>query len=176
MKSQQDLSYPVGVFAATPSPTESTLNGWRQIIADFPTQLRAETIGLKPEELAYHYRPDGWTIQQVVHHCADSHMNAFIRFKLALTEDHPTIKPYNEAAWAEMGDYHQPISASLAVLEGLHARWVALLEGMSEEQYQRSFFHPEHGTPFSLILGLDTYQWHCRHHLAHVKQAKALKF
>jgi len=176
MKSQQELSYPVGVFAATPAPTESTLNDWRQIIADFPAQLRAETSGLKLKELAYRYRPDGWTIQQIVHHCADSHMNAFIRFKLALTEDNPTIKPYDEAAWAEMGDYQLPIETSLSILDGLHTRWVALLKGMSKEQHQRSFFHPEHGTPFSLVLGLDNYQWHCRHHLAHVKQAKTLKF
>ncbi len=176
MKSQHELSYPVGVFVATPNPSKSILNGWRQIIADFPTQLRAETSDLKPQELAYRYRPDGWTIQQVIHHCADSHMNAFVRFKLALTEDQPTIKPYREAAWAELADYQLLIEHSLAILKSLHIRWVALLDGMSEEQYLRSYFHPDHGTPFSLLLGMDNYQWHCRHHLAHVKQAKSLKF
>lgn len=176
MKSKQELSYPVGVFTATPAPTERNLNDWRQIIADFPTLLRAETSDLAPAALAYRYRPAGWTIQQVVHHCADSHMNAFIRFKLALTEDHPTIKPYQEAAWAAMDDYQLPIETSLGILDGVHTRWLALLEDMSEKQYQRSFFHPEHGKPFSLVLGLDNYQWHCRHHLAHVQQAKALMF
>lgn len=176
MKSQHELSYPVGVFVATPNPSKSILNGWRQVLIDFPVQLRAETSGLKPQALAYRYRPDGWTIQQVIHHCADSHLNAFVRFKLALTEDRPTIKPYNEAAWAEMADYQLPVESSLAILEGLHTRWVALLDGMSEAQYQCSFFHPEHGIPFSLLLGLDNYQWHCRHHLAHVKQAKDFKF
>ncbi|MGH1434089.1 MAG: YfiT family bacillithiol transferase [Lewinella sp.] len=176
MKSQHELSYPIGTFAAIPSPSANIIADWQQIIADFPNQLRTATSGLSSQELAYHYRPGGWTIRQVVHHCADSHMNAFIRFKLALTEDKPSIKPYNEAAWAEMADYHLPIEISLAILEGIHTRWVALLNGMKEDQYQCSFFHPEHGAPFSLLLGLDNYQWHCRHHLAHVKQAKALKF
>ena len=176
MKSQEQLSYPVGKFVPTSSPSIDTLTQWRQIIADFPAKLRAETSDLTSEALAYRYRPGGWTIQQVVHHCADSHMNALVRFKLALTEEHPTITPYKEAAWAEMEDYQLPIEVSLAILEGLHLRWVALLESRNAEQYQRSYFHPQHGTSFSLILGLDNYQWHCRHHLAHVQQAKQLKF
>lgn len=170
-----DLRYPVGGFLATANPNTTLKAEWIKIISDFPAQLRAATSGLTEEQLNWPYRPGGWSIRQVVHHCADSHANAFIRFKLALTEEGPNIKPYDEAAWAKLVDtVHTPINSSLAILDGLHARWTVLLDHLSETDYERCFFHPEHGTAFSLTLGLDTYQWHCRHHLAHVEQAKRL--
>lgn len=176
MKTEHELRYPVGDFVETTQPDQSLCTAWREIITIFPAQVRTAVDGLSKKELDHRYRPGGWTIRQVVHHCADSHMNAFIRFKLALTETKPTIKPYDEGAWAELADYQLPIETSLLLLEGLHARWKALLDKMTEEDYQRSFFHPEHGTPFSLLLGLDNYHWHCRHHLAHIQQAKELQF
>lgn len=174
MKTEKELRYPVGEFKASPQPDQALQTIWRETIAVFPAQLRTAVEGLSDQELDWRYRPGGWTIRQVVHHCADSHLNAIVRFKLALTETDPTIKPYNEAAWAELPDVQQPLETSLMILEGLHARWKALLDQMTEEDYQRSFFHPEHGTPFTLLLGLDNYQWHCRHHLAHVLQAREL--
>ncbi len=170
------LAYPVGTFEATAAPDASTLDHWMQTLAKFPAQMRLAVDGLNEEELSYRYRPQGWTIRQVVHHCADSHLNALTRFKLALTEDNPGIKPYNETAWAELSDYSMPLESSLQILEGLHQRWVAMLKQMQAADFDRTFFHPEHGTVFSLTLALDNYDWHCRHHLAHIHQAKKEQF
>lgn len=171
-----DLRFPVGELVENPNPSAATQAEWRQTLADFPQQVRIVTQDLSAEQLSYRYRPNGWTIRQVVHHCADSHLNAFIRFKLALTEDSPTIKPYDETAWAELPDCDLPIANSLAILEGLHARWCALICQLSEADLQRVFLHPEHGKAFSLLLGIDNYQWHCRHHLAHIHQALRLQY
>lgn len=170
------LAYPVGIFEATSEPDPSTIEGWKQTIANFPAQMRQAVESLAEEELSYRYRPGGWTIRQVVHHCADSHLNAYTRFKLALTEDNPGIKPYNETAWAELPDYEMPLAASLQILDGLHQRWEAMLRQMQPADFDRTFFHPEHGTVFSLTLALDNYDWHCRHHLAHVHQARKEQF
>lgn len=173
MSSNTDLRYPVGKFQATEEPDAATIKKWIGIIADFPAQLRAEVEGLGETQLNWQYRPEGWSIRQVVHHCADSHINAICRFKFALTEDGPTIKPYHEAAWAELADVvHTPVAASLSLLDGLHARWATLLAHLSEKELQRYFVHPEHGQQFSVVLGIDHYQWHCRHHFGHVQQAK----
>lgn len=172
MKTIEQLRFPVGEFTPTPNPSKALIESWIQIIADFPNNVRQEVTGLNDEQLATPYRPGGWTVRQVVHHCADSHLNAFTRFKLALTEDGPNIKPYNEAAWAELVDTKQTdISFSISILDGLHARWAILLRHLSDEDLKRQFFHPEHGTAFSLLLTIDNYQWHCRHHLAHIRQA-----
>ena len=130
---------------------------------------------LSPLELDYIYRPGGWTIKQVVHHCADSHMNSLIRFKLALTEDLPTIKPYFEERWAELADYHNPISDSLIILQGVHNRWVTLLKSLDQEQLKRDFIHPEHQKRFTLKETMALYAWHCQHHLAHIEQALEFK-
>jgi hypothetical protein len=124
--------------------------------------------GLDEEQLDTPYRPGGWTVRQVVHHLADSHINAFVRFRLGLTEDQPTIKPYDEKLWAELADCRNaPVEMSLSLLEGLHQRWVMLLTGMSDSDYARTIHHPESG-----ILRLDTYLatygWHSRHHVAHI--------
>lgn len=171
-----ELSYPVGVFEATTNPDTLTRQLWIKTLEAFPRLMREATDELNDDALNWRYRPAGWTIRQVVHHCADSHLNAYVRFKLALTEDHPGIKPYDETAWAELSDSQLPIAISLNLLEGLHQRWCALLNGMSEVDFERTFFHPEHGTVFSLTLTLDNYDWHCRHHLAHVHQAIEHRF
>ena len=175
MSTSSDLRYPVGKFQATPAPSPAQRAEWFLILADFPFQMRAAVADLSEAQLNWPYRPEGWTIRQVVHHCADSHLNAFTRFKLALTEDSPRIKPYDEAAWAELPDTaHTPVAASLSLLEGLHARWFVLLANMSADAFERRYLHPDHSKPFSLSLALDLYQWHARHHLAHVAQAKRL--
>lgn len=127
------------------------------------------TILLSDAQLDTPYRPEGWTIRQVVHHCADSHMNAIIRLKLALTEEKPVIKPYFEDRWAELVDGKSlPIEPSLKILEGVHKRWVLLLENLTASQFQRTFVHPELGTEFSLAVATANYAWHCEHHLAHI--------
>jgi hypothetical protein len=163
-----DLSYPIGKF--TP---ESNLSPQRRAeliaqIAEAPASMRAAVQGLSPQQLDTPYRPQGWTVRQVVHHVPDSHMNAYIRFKLALTESEPTIKPYEQQLWAELADSRQtPVETSLTLLECLHERWVLLLKGMADSDWQRTFFHPELG-----IVRLDTnlalYAWHGRHHVAHI--------
>jgi hypothetical protein len=176
MSSNTDLRYPVGKFQATENPDTATIKGWIRLIADFPSQVRAEVSRLDETQLNWRYRPEGWSIRQVVHHCADSHINAVCRFKFALTENGPTIKPYHEAAWAELPDVvHTPITASLTLLDGLHMRWATLLSHLIEADYQRFFIHPEHGKVFSMTLAMDHYQWHCRHHLGHIRQAKDRK-
>jgi len=128
---------------------------------------------LTASQLDTPYRPGGWTVRQVVHHVPDSHLNAYVRFKLALTEDSPTIKPYDEAAWAKLADTAEtPVEVSLQLLESLHARWVRLLESMTEADFARQFHHPESGT-MSLDTYLSGYAWHCRHHVAHITQLRA---
>ncbi len=162
-----DLQYPIGRFAFPESTTEPQREAWIQEIARAPRELRAAVAGLTLEQLDTPYRPGGWTGRQVVHHVPDSHMNAFVRFKLALTEDQPTIKPYDEARWAELADATLPVEPSLDLLEALHVRWVRLLESMSERDYQRTFAHPESGV-WRLDQYLGQYAWHGRHHIAHI--------
>lgn len=170
------LRYPVGTFTKPSTIAAGQLEEWVQEIAQFPETLSTETSTLSAEQLAWIYRPDGWTIQQVVHHCADSHMNSLIRFKLALTEEQPTIRPYEEALWAQLPDTTQsPISWSLQLLDGLHKKWVFLLKSMSEQDYARSFIHPAQGNVITLKEAVGMYAWHSRHHLAHVQQAKKYK-
>ena len=142
-------------------------------IAQMPARLKAAVSGLTAAQLDTPYRPGGWTVRQVVHHYADSHMNSFIRFKLALTEDSPTIKPYNEALWAEMPDAKNPlIDLSLALVENLHARWVLLLRAMSSQDWARTLMHPERGL-ITLDESLCLYSWHSRHHVAHITSLRA---
>ena len=174
--STRNLSYPVGEFNPISNPNSALHQQWMNTIAGFPALVSATITNLDDAALSWRYRPGGWTIRQVVHHCADSHMNAYTRFKLALTEDHPGIKPYAEGAWAELSDSTLPLAPSLQVLEGLHLRWHHLLQNMSEADFDRTFFHPEHGTVFTLSTALDMYDWHCRHHLAHIQQAQELRF
>lgn len=173
MKTLDQLRFPIGDFEMTVAPSPQQIATWIETIKSFPHLLKTEVENLNAAELALQYRPEGWSIQQVVHHCADSHMNAFIRFKLTLTESNPSIKPYDEAAWALQSDtLAMDIAYSLSILEGLHARWVQLLTSLTEADLQKTYYHPEHDLSFTLLHALDNYQWHCRHHLAHVQQAK----
>jgi len=167
-----DLQYPIGRFTFPESTTAERRQAWIQEIARAPRELRAAVAGLTPEQLDKPYRPGGWTGRQVVHHVPDSHMNAFIRFKLALTEDQPTIKPYDEARWAVLADAALSVEPSLDLLEALHLRWVGLLESMSERDYLRTFAHPESGV-WRLDQCLAQYAWHGRHHLAHITSRRS---
>jgi uncharacterized damage-inducible protein DinB len=172
MTDLDDLRYPVGRF----SPPASTLPGIRaahiQTLRMLPGVLRSAVSGLNDAQLDTPYREGGWTVRQVVHHVPDSHAMCYTRFKLALTEDWPTIKPYDEAAWANLADSRLPIEVSLAMLEAVHERWVALLESMTEEDFQKGFTHPERGSQ-KLATTLALYDWHSRHHTAHITGLRA---
>jgi len=164
-----DLRYPVGEFSAPEATTPDRIAGWIAEIADAPAQLRAAVQGLTKEQFDTPYRPEGWTVRQVVHHVPDSHLNAYTRFKLALTEDNPTIKPYEEARWAELPDTAATqVGVSLMLLEALHRRWVVLLGSLTEPQWARTFFHPDHEKALRLDRVLAMYAWHGRHHIAHI--------
>ena len=170
------LRFPIGRFSRPKEFSQGDVEGWVRDIENFPRLLAAEVDGLSDGELSLIYRPEGWSIRQLVHHCADSHMNSFIRYKLTITEEKPAIKPYFEDKWAEMKDYSEvDIDASLSILKGLHMRWVKLLRDLTPDDLKREFIHPEHG--WSMTLGANTalYSWHCKHHLEHVKLAKKHK-
>ena len=164
-----DLRYLVGEFQIDDDNlSQEQRELFIQQIAETPAKMRAAIKGLTQAQLDTPYRPDGWTVRQVVHHVPDSHMNAYIRFKLALTEDEPTIKPYNEARCAELEDSRiAPIEPSLNLLESLHERWITLLRSISPENWTRSFQHPERGR-VSLNTNVALYAWHGRHHVAHI--------
>jgi hypothetical protein len=167
------LRYPIGRFVKPSGPSKDLIPQHIEFISQYPVLLKKEVAGLTAEDLKLTYRPDGWNISQVVHHTADSHMNAFVRFKLALTESTPTIKPYLENLWAQLPDTTDvPIEASLKILEGLHLRWSTLIRTLSEEDLGKKYFHPEQKKEVALFEVLALYAWHCRHHLAHVQQAK----
>jgi hypothetical protein len=164
------LKYPIGKFSF-PSATgvkHIQRNQWIAEIAETPARLRAAVAGLDAAQLDTPYRPDGWTVRQVVHHVPESHMNAYIRFKLALTEDEPTIKPYDEDGWAKLPDVSvTPVETSLALLDALHIRWVTLLRLLDDAQFARRFRHPELGV-IRLDGNLALYAWHGKHHTAHI--------
>jgi uncharacterized damage-inducible protein DinB len=169
----EQLQYPIGKFHVPDIISMEILSTWIEEIAAFPKQLSDEVSTLTEEQLDATYRPGGWSIRQVVHHCADSHMNSFIRIKLALTEDTPTIKPYDEGKWAELSDSSSmPIQASLDLLQGLHARWVVLLYLTDKVDFQREFFHPEQNRNIRINEIIGFYAWHGKHHLAHIRMAK----
>ena len=165
----EKLRYPNGKFVCPAKIVSEDINNWIEIIEEFPSKLKNQVEELSNTDLQRTYRPNGWTIAQVVNHCADSHMNSFIRFKLALTEDSPTIKPYFEDRWAELPDSNNyPTEDALKILEGLHTKWVFLLRSLSEEEWDKEFVHPESGITISLKTNLGIYAWHCEHHLAHI--------
>ena len=169
-----DLRYPVGEFVPPVAFSAADRAAAIRILAEFPARLRLATAGLTERQLDTPYRPDGWTIRQVVHHVPDSHLNAYIRFKWTLTESNPTIKPYDQEAWATLADTRlTPVSVSLDLLEAVHRRWVVLLESVKEEDWQRPLIHPESG-PMTLDKLLQMYAWHGRHHLAHVASVRSL--
>ena len=167
MPDLEDLRFPIGKF----SPPASGMPGVRaahiETLRRLPERLRAAVSGLSDAQLDTPYREGGWTVRQVVHHVPDSHGNCYFRFKLALTEDWPTIKPYDEAAWASLADGRMPVEISLELVAALHGRWVGLLETLTEDDFQRGYAHPQLGRQ-NLAQVLALYDWHSRHHTAHI--------
>jgi hypothetical protein len=164
------LKYPVGKYQKPHTYTPELLREWMSILEALPSWLDAVIENLDEQQLQTPYRPGGWTVNQVIHHLADSHMNAYIRIKLALTEDNPTVKPYEEALWAELPDSKAvPVNVSITLLHALHRRWVALLKHMSAEDWDRTYYHPvsKRGFPVWEVVAL--YAWHSRHHMEHVR-------
>lgn len=169
----EELRYPIGKFTVKRPIAPADLTTFIADIANLPSQLNKAVEGLTEVQLDTPYRPGGWTIRQVVHHLADSHINSYLRFKLALTENKPTIKPYQEDAWAKLIDAKEaPVDLSLRLLESLHGRWVILLKSLSEADLQETFIHPEHGKEVPLDINVAIYSWHSRHHLAHITKLK----
>lgn len=165
------LKYPIGKYQPT-EVTDDQFGKWITTIEEFPEKLKKVVSSLSYDELELPYRPGGWNVKQVVHHLADSHMNSFIRFKLIMTEENPTIRPYNEADWAETADAtNEDVMDSLDLLEGLHKRWTTLLKSLEAADRKRTYFHPEYNKEFTLEWMLGLYNWHCKHHLAHIEQA-----
>jgi len=167
-----DLRYPIGEFQCPKEVTSQQVKEWMGDIYLLPKQLKEVLSEASEQALAKSYCENGWTVRQLVHHIADSHMNSYTRFKLALTEDVPMIKPYNEAEWAMLPDSEMPIATSLTLIESLHERWVYLLTNLTDEQLQRAYNHPDSGlTTLEQAVGL--YAWHGKHHLAHIQHALA---
>ena len=163
-----DLRFPTGKFTPDSSVTPDKRKAWIREIADAPRALREAVRGLDDRQLDTPYRPDGWSVRQVLHHVPDSHMNAYVRFKLALTEDTPTIKTYKEAEWARLADTAgTPPEVSLSLLDAVHRRWIVLLESLADADFSRPLMHPEMG-PITLDWLLQHYAWHGRHHVAHI--------
>ena len=165
---EPDLRYPIGPFETVSTLTLDERRAAIEAIAEVPTRLRTAVRNLTPAQLDTPYRPGGWTVRQLVHHIGDSHMNALTRFKLALTEDEPTIKTYEENLWAELADTKiPPIEPSLALIDSLHTRWVILLRSLTPQQFARKFRHPAWGSETVDFL-LAQYAWHGKHHVAHI--------
>ncbi|GGF62766.1 YfiT family bacillithiol transferase [Wenyingzhuangia marina] len=166
----QKLKFPIGVYESNKKPSTDLLDKWITDIEELPSKLELITKDIEPEKLNWKYRPNGWNVKQVIHHCADSHMNCIIRFKLALTEETPTIRPYYENRWAELIDSQDNnIEDSMKILIGLHKKWGILLRSLTKEQLTLEFIHPEHRQTFNLAETIGNYAWHCNHHFAHVK-------
>jgi hypothetical protein len=167
------LKYPIGKFIAPEIYTDAYLLEKINEIEDFPEKIKSETLLLTNEQLDTQYRPEGWTIRQVIHHCAESHMNCYIRIKWALTENNPVIKYYHEDLWSELNDsLTMPITPSITLLEGLHYRLAYLMKSLSKIDLEKSFIHPEHGKEFKLKEIIGMYAWHGNHHLAQITELK----
>jgi len=167
-----DPRFPIGKFHYEGQVSEEQKQAYLDDIAQTPSNLRAAVKGLSDSQFDTPYRPGGWTIRQVVHHVPDSHMNSYVRFKLALTEDEPTIKPYAEDRWAELADNKStPVEVSLIMLDSLHDRWVRLLRSLTPEDWKRTFRHPDLG-PMTLEKTLALYAWHGKHHVAHITELR----
>jgi DinB superfamily len=166
--STHDLRYPIGKFEPPKQITAADIAEWLRDLEELPANLKRAVAGLDDRQLDTPYRPGGWTVRQVVHHLSDSHLNSYSRFRFGLTEDTPAVKSYDEAAWAELADAKTaPIESSLALLTGMHARWIALLRSLSEADLKRRILHPEWGE-INLDWMLSLYAWHSRHHVAHI--------
>jgi uncharacterized damage-inducible protein DinB len=166
------LRFPIGRFAQPGSSMPGIRAAHIQTVRTLPERLRAAVAGLNDSQLDTPYREGGWTVRQVVHHLADSHAMAYTRCKQALTKDWPTEQPYDEAAWANLADSRLPVDVSLALIEGLHGRWVALLESLTEDDFRKGYLHPERGKE-TLAKSLAMYDWHSRHHTAHITSLRA---
>lgn len=166
------LKYPIGRYAAPNEWSEQLQRDLINDIEQFPKRLRAIVHSFSLVQLDTPYRPDGWTVRQVIHHCADSHMNSLMRFKLTLTENQPIIKPYFEDRWARLADSEMQIEPSLQMLSGIHQRWTVILHQLSEDDLERSFIHPETNSVITLRENIAIYAWHCNHHLAHISSLK----
>lgn len=172
----ENLKFPIGQFEMPQNISDSQLKNWIVDIEQLPEKIQTITNKISTEELNYIYRPNGWNIKQVIHHLSDSHCNALIRFKLALTEENPTIKPYAENLWATLSDgMDNDISYSLAILKGIHYKWNLLLTNMNENLWKKTYFHPEANKTFTLKEMIGLYAWHSNHHLAHINQALQYK-
>ncbi|ELR73756.1 hypothetical protein C900_01366 [Fulvivirga imtechensis AK7] len=168
--SSDQLKYPIGKYQPSTTITKDMIGRWIDEIERLPAKLRSLVSNLSQDQLDTPYRPDGWTIRQVIHHIPDSHVNGYIRFKWALTEDTPIIKPYEEQLWAELFDSTSaPIAISLSILEALHAKWVYLLKGLPIEDLERTFIHPATNTEAPLKAIIELYAWHGQHHYMHIK-------
>ena len=174
MEVADDPRYPIGRFRSNTDLSPAARPAQIQTLRHLPEALKAAVAGLSDAQLDTPYRDGGWTVRQVVHHLADSHANSYVRFKLALTEDWPTIKPYDEAAWANLKDSGLPIDVSVALLGAVHTRWIALLKSMTDADFERGFNHPESGRQ-NLSKALAIYDWHSRHHTAHITGLRARK-
>ncbi|MCU0453362.1 MAG: putative metal-dependent hydrolase [Bacteroidetes bacterium] len=170
-----DPRYPVGKFAPKDTISQDERTALIRQIEEAPERLAQAVAGLTEIQLDTPYRDGGWTVRQVVHHLADSHMNAYIRFRLAVTEDNPTVKPYNEKRWSELIDSRTaPIDLSISIIEALHARWAMMLESFTSADFERRVQHPENG-PMDVDRLLQLYAWHGRHHCAHVTELRRVK-
>ena len=168
-RAEDFLQYPIGRFRRPENPTPEQAAVWIDEIAALPAELRAAVRNLSDAQLDTPYREGGWTLRQVVHHLADSHLNAYCRVRLAVTEDQPTVRPYDEKAWAELPDARsEPVDVSLALIEGLHVRWAALARTFTPEQLRVTYRHPDHAQPMVLDMTLAMYAWHGKHHVAHI--------
>ena len=167
----EDLSFPIGKYDKDTKITPEQRKQFIKEIAELPNTLRQAVENLSDGQLDSPYRPGGWTVRQVIHHVGDSHMNSFIRFKLALSEDNPTIRPYAEDLWAETEEYKMPVDVSLGLINSIHRRWATLLGSMSDEDFARTLNHTETGA-WTLENLLGMYVWHGAHHAAHINNLK----
>ncbi len=169
----EQLSYPIGRYSTPASYAAENIQEWISIIEALPNWLDICIENLDETQLQTPYRPGGWTVIQVLHHIADSHMNAYIRHKLTMTEDNPTIKPYEQDKWAVLGDVSAiPVNVSITLIHALHRRWGAFLKSLKPEDWERTFYHPEHQHSITLWDSLASYAWHSRHHMEHVRQLR----
>ncbi len=178
MQNIESLKYPAGKLTIPAEISEAKIKEYIATITEFPERVKSEIKDLTDEELSsYHYRPGGWNIKQVLNHCIDSHMNSFIRFKLALTEENPIIRPYDETAWAELPDtLLYDVAESIQLLQSIHKRWVFLLNSLTTEEFTKTFVHPDGNEVISLKENLCIYAWHSENHFLHIANAKKLKF
>jgi len=174
----EQLKYPAGKLHIPKEITQEQIEAWIETIELFPKKVENKLADLTNQQtIDYHYRLGGWNIKQVLNHCIDSHMNSVVRFKLALTEDNPTIRPYNETAWAELSDsLLYDVSDSIQLLRSIHKRWVFLLNSLTGEQFNRTFVHPDGNEIVTLKENLCIYAWHCENHFLHMANAKKYKF